>query len=59
MNNKIVCPKCGCEANELDHYLEDEDLYGCFECNLWFAIHKEPLTYLLKELESEGIIQRL
>lgn len=52
------CPKCGNEAKQLDAYLEDEDIYGCSNCDLWFSIHKESLIYLLKELESEGIFQR-
>jgi transposase-like protein len=56
----MKCPICGSnEIDMVDTYVEDEDHYGCRNCDCWFTIHSESYTTLIEELKNEMIFPSL
>ena len=56
----MKCPKCGSNnVDKLDTDLEDEETYGCLDCDCWFTIHSEPYTTLVEELKYEMTLYNL
>ncbi|MFC2020672.1 hypothetical protein ACFLU1_02635 [Chloroflexota bacterium] len=50
----MECPKCGSNnLDKIENDIEDQENYGCRDCDCWFTVHSEPYTVLVKELEYE------
>jgi len=51
------CPRCGSSRTiNFITDVEDEQHYGCPDCDCWFTTHTETFTSLVKELEYEGTL---
>ena len=56
----MKCPKCGSNnVDKLETDLEDEETYGCLDCDCWFTIHSESYTSLDEELKYEMTLYNL